>query len=354
MVDVYKKLALHLDNTPCGYPETESGVELRILKQLFTKEEAELDLSLVLKLETAKTIAERSGKDPEAIEPLLIEMGKKGLIIHVNRDGKNTFMLLHFVVGIWEYQVNRLTKELIKDFNEYAPILMKEHYKQKTQQFRVVPVSQSVNTDLNIMDYETVENIIKSQSKILVAPCICRKEHDIMGKGCDKLLEACLIFGSGAYMYESRGIGRTISQDEALDIIKEGAKQGLVPQPSNSKKPVNICLCCDCCCQILNNIKKLDAPAKVISSNFQANVDRDECTGCQACEEICPMDAISMDDQEIIADVNKDRCIGCGLCVTVCEFNAMSLKDKIETQKIAPPDNLVETYMAITREKGLF
>jgi len=353
MEDVYKKLAVHLDNTPSGFPETESGVELRILKQLFTKEEAELDLSLVLMFETVETIAQKANKDPKDIEPLLIEMGKKGLIIHVNREGVNTFRLLHFVVGIWEYQVNRLTKELIKDFNEYVPILMKEQYKHKTQQSRVIPVLKSVSTELDIMNYEQVENIIKSQSKILVAPCICRKEHDIMGKGCGKLSEACLIFGSGAYIYESRGIGRTISREEALEIVKEGVKQGLVPQPSNAKKPINICLCCDCCCQILKNIKNFEAPAKIVSSNFQANVKIDECTGCQACEEICPMDAIDMDEEKIVATVNLDRCIGCGLCVTVCEFDAMFLKDKKKKEKIEPPANIVETYMNIAKEKGL-
>ncbi|MBU8910634.1 MAG: 4Fe-4S binding protein [Desulfobacterales bacterium] len=354
MNDIYKKLAVHLDNTPSGFPETQSGVELRILKQLFSKEEAMLALSLVMILETAEAIGQRAGKDPQKIEPMLIEMGKKGLLLHVNRDGVNTFMLLHFVVGIWEYQVNNLTKELIKDFNEYVPYLIKNQYKNKTQQLRVVPVAKAVNTELNIMDYEQVENIIKSQSKILVAPCICRQEHDIMGKGCGKLSESCLIFGGGAYIYESRGIGRTISQQEALDIVKEGVKQGLVPQPSNAKKPLNICLCCDCCCQILKNIRDFEAPAKIVNSNFQASVDQDECTGCEACEEICPMDAIEMDEEKTVAAVNLDRCIGCGLCVTVCEFDAMSLKDKKETEKIEPPANLVETYMNIAREKGLF
>jgi len=352
MEDIYKKLAVHLDNTPSGFPETESKVELRILKQLFTTEEAELALSLVLMLETVETIAQRAQKDPKKIESVLIEMGRKGLLIHVNRDGVNTFMLAQFVVGIWEYQVNHLTKKLIKDFNEYAPYLIKDQYKNKTQQLRVIPVAKAINTELNIMDYEQVENIIKSQSKILVAPCICRQEHNIMGNGCDKISEACLIFGSGAYMYESRGIGRTISQEEALDIVKQGVKQGLVPQPSNAKKPINICLCCACCCQILKNIKNFEAPAKIVSSNFQANVNQDECTGCQACEEICPMDAVEM-DEDIIAAVNLDRCIGCGLCVTVCEFDAMSLKDKKETEKIEPPANIIETYMNIVREKGL-
>jgi Pyruvate/2-oxoacid:ferredoxin oxidoreductase delta subunit len=354
MEDVYKKLALHLDKTPSGYPATESGVELRILKQLFTKEEAYLALSLVLMLEPVEAIAKRANKDPKEIEPILIEMGVKGLILHVKREGFNTFMLLHFVVGIWEYQVNRLTKELIKDFNEYVPYLMKNMYKHKTQQLRVIPVGESVNTELNIMDYEQVENIIKSQSKILVAPCICRKEHEIMDKGCGKLIETCLVFGSGAYMYESRGIGRTISHEQALDIAKKAVKQGLVPQPSNSKKPINICFCCDCCCQILKNIKNLEEPAKVVSSNFQSVVDHDECTGCQACEEICPMDAIEMNEKDIVAMVNLDRCIGCGLCVTACEFDAISLADKKETEKIEPPAKLMDTYMKIAQEKGLF
>jgi hypothetical protein len=42
MTDVYEKLAQHLDSLPAGYPRTESGVEMRILKRLFSPEEAEI------------------------------------------------------------------------------------------------------------------------------------------------------------------------------------------------------------------------------------------------------------------------------------------------------------------------
>jgi len=354
MEDVYKKLALHLDNTPGGYPETESGVELKILKQLFTPDEAELALSLVMMPEPVEAIATRAGKDPEQILSMLMEMGQKGLIVHIKRNKKDSFMQAQFVVGIWEYQVNRLTPELIQDFNEYAPYLVKSLGKNKTQQLRVVPVTKSVTTELNIMGHEHLEALIKTQSKILVIPCICRKEHTMAGKGCGKLEEACLVFGGGAYIYESRGIGRTITQEEAINIVKEGARQGLVAQPSNSVQPINICLCCGCCCQILSNIKKTEAPAKIVNSNYQAKVDQDICTGCQACEEICPMDAIDMDETDITARVNNDRCIGCGLCVTVCEFDAMTLGDKENTERWEPPQTIVDTYMNIAREKGLF
>ena len=271
----------------------------------------------------------------------------------LHKDGEDSFMLLQFVVGIWEYQVNRLTRELIEDFNEYVPYLMETMFETKTKQLRVVPVSKAINTELNIMDYESLESIIRAQSKILVAPCICRTEHNMMGNGCDKLVEACLVFGSGAYIYENRGVGRDITQDEALEIIKKGIKQGLVPQPSNTQKVINICLCCDCCCQILKNIKEVEAPAKLVHSNFQAGINQDECTGCQSCEEICPMDAITMNSDDI-AEVNLDRCIGCGLCVTTCEFDAIFLKDKEISEKLTPPQNIIDTYTQIAVEKGLF
>ncbi|MBE2223324.1 MAG: 4Fe-4S ferredoxin, partial [Anaerolineae bacterium] len=39
--DIYQQLAHHLDDLPAGYPATESGVELRILRRLFTPAEAE-------------------------------------------------------------------------------------------------------------------------------------------------------------------------------------------------------------------------------------------------------------------------------------------------------------------------
>jgi hypothetical protein len=35
-IDVYEKLAMHLDDLPAGFPRTESGVEIRILRRLFT------------------------------------------------------------------------------------------------------------------------------------------------------------------------------------------------------------------------------------------------------------------------------------------------------------------------------
>jgi len=48
--EVYRQLARHLDDLPGGFPSSESGVELRILKRLFSPEEAELAVCLTLYL----------------------------------------------------------------------------------------------------------------------------------------------------------------------------------------------------------------------------------------------------------------------------------------------------------------
>ena len=55
---------------------------------------------------------------------------------------------------------------------------------------------------------------------------------------------------------------------------------------------------------------------------------------------------------EDAARINPKRCIGCGLCVGACEFNAISLFEKDETGKWVPPENIVETYINIARERG--
>ena len=49
--DVYSLLREQLDQYSIGFPATESGVELRILRKLFTAEEAAMYLRLSLLLE---------------------------------------------------------------------------------------------------------------------------------------------------------------------------------------------------------------------------------------------------------------------------------------------------------------
>jgi Na+-translocating ferredoxin:NAD+ oxidoreductase RNF subunit RnfB len=351
MKDVYERLAKHLDNLPASYPATDSGVELRILKRLFMPEEAEAAMALTMFPESANAIAKKLGKKESDTEKLFYSMSKKGLILRLGTE-QNTYMAANFIVGMWEYHVNDLDEKLIHDVNEYIPQIWEKTWtKQKTQQLRVVPVSKSISAEMNIMPYEEAESIIKKQSKIVVAPCICRKEQNMVGHGCDRPLETCLMLGAGAYFYEQNGTGRPISQEEALEILNQGVEAGLVLQPSNSQKPSVICMCCGCCCLVLKNLNKLDEPANVAYANYYAAVSEDDCTGCGNCEDICQMGAIAVKDESAV--VSLARCIGCGLCVTRCEFDAATLVEKEESAKHPIPANTAEKYMNMAQERGL-
>ena len=77
---IYKQLARRLDSLPNGFPATEDGAELRILKKLVTPQEAELTTHLRLTLETPKEIAARLERESRDIKPLLKDMSRKGLI----------------------------------------------------------------------------------------------------------------------------------------------------------------------------------------------------------------------------------------------------------------------------------
>ena len=350
MTDVYERLANFLDSLPGGFPKTESGIELQILKRLFSEAEAKMVPGLTMMPEPVSAIAERMDQDPAELAEMLEEMSKKGLIFRMSRGGEKHYMAAQFLVGIWEYHLNDLDEALIRDVNEYLPHFMKAGWvNRKTRQLRVVPVSKSIDAEISVMPYEVAEEIVRRQSKIVVSSCICRREHEMVGKGCDKPREVCLIFGSGAYYYEENGLGRSITQDEALDVLNTGLEAGLVLQPGNAQKPSNICLCCGCCCLILRNLRSLERPAKVVHANYYAEVVMEDCTACEACADRCQMDAIEMTD---VARVDRDRCIGCGLCVPECPVDAMTLKQKAAADRYVPPKNTFETYLTMTRERG--
>ncbi len=347
--DIYEKLADHLNRLPAGFPRTPSGVEMRILRKLFSPDEAKIACALTMKPESAEEVASKLNENPDTISDLLENMAKKGLIFRVRKGDHKLYMAAQFIIGIWEYHVNDLDPELVKDVREYIPYFFQHLTKLQTPQLRVVPVPGALSAVQSIMPYEEAKRLVEEQDLIAVAPCICRKEHQMTGEGCSRPIESCLIFGLGAQYYIDNGMGRKISVEEAIKILEEAEKDARVLQPSNSKKIVNICTCCGCCCQVLKNIKKLPKPAYFVVSKYLAKIDTEQCVLCGTCVDRCQMDAITLGDEYAILD--RDRCIGCGLCVPTCPEEAITLEEKPEDMQKDIPDSLRDTYTRIFKER---
>ncbi len=332
MVAVYEKLRDRLDQFPQGFPRSKSGVELKILEDLFTPEEAEIVLWLqpYPALELVSPIAQRAGKEGKELGDTLYSMSKKGLIMRYRASETELYYcLIPWLTGIFEHQVNNLTKDRIDLFDQYSEEVGVQALREVPTRFgfRVIPIEKEIQGNTMIQPYEKVSQIIDSHTVFAVADCICRKERAIIGDGCGRLQEACMTFGPGASYYIENGIGRAISKEEAKNILLKTEEEGLVHCSTNtSGGQLFICNCCSCCCMVMKHITKYGNPKVLTKSNYYAVNDVDRCNDCGICIDRCQVHAISSIDG--VAIINKERCFGCGLCVTKCATGSLSLAAK--------------------------
>ncbi len=357
MSNIYSALQKRLDMYSLGFPETESKVEIDLLKNLFSEQEARLFLELTPALETAEVIAVRIGKEVSETERQLNSMVKKGLLFKKTKDGIAKYSAIPFMHGLLEFQINRMDKNLALLFQQYYDEALNKAVAKSANMFlRPVPVVEqtiirldaTVETKSPVASFEDAAAIIQKAPVIAVAHCVCRKEKNIIGKGCGKPIETCFMFGSMAEYYIENNLGRKLSADEAVSIVKNAQRQGLVTQPGTAQNPAGMCSCCGDCCGVLLSIKKFPKPAEMVFSNYYAETT-DNCSACGLCSDMCQMEAIEIKDK---AHVNKDRCIGCGLCVLSCPNEGIQLIQKEQTKKI-PPTTSGEQMIEMAKQRGL-
>jgi Pyruvate/2-oxoacid:ferredoxin oxidoreductase delta subunit len=353
--DVYRRLQEHLDGLPVAYPATASGVELRILKRLFTEEEAETALALSAVPETAEKIGSRlPGRTAEELEQTLDRMLEKGAIFGgplAVRDGKKRYSRAPLAIGMYEAQVDRLTTELQRDFEQYtregfAAALLGA----KTKQMRTIPVNARFVPDRLVGRYDDARRLIEEgRGPWAARNCVCRQGQDLLGSPCKQTASrrVCLMIGPFARNAVATAEGRELTREETLALLDEAERDGMVLQPSNARDPAFICFCCGCCCGLLRAAKEFPRPAEYVHSNYQAAVDPALCSECGTCHGRCPMEALHGADGATAVDL--DRCIGCGVCVPTCPTDAVKLRAK--PRETVPPKSLQALYGRIMAER---
>lgn len=344
--EVYKQLCKTMAKRGGMYPGMDIPEFYELVTELFTPMEAAVSNVMPRGFHPAGTIAEAMGKNEEDLSPVLEEMADKGLCISSKNDGVTRYAGPPFVPGIFEYQFMRGTDTtrdrklawLIRDYKK----AVRENRKPQKDAFpvmRVITVDRTIKAGNYIHTYDQVKSYIESYEPLAVSTCYCRHQARLIDENshCGVPDEVCLQLGRGAQFVIDRGMGRKVTKEEAMEILDQSEKAGLVHCTNNRQEIDFLCNCCACHCIILQDALAHPKPGLAMNSGFQPLWNSELCTACETCIERCPMDAVSMGKDDV-PQANLERCIGCGVCATGCPEEAIEIEERTGIA-VPPLDN---------------
>ncbi|MCX5883824.1 MAG: 4Fe-4S ferredoxin, partial [Deltaproteobacteria bacterium] len=226
--NIYFKLAKVLDTLPNGFPATHDGLEITILKKIFTPEDAELFCDLRLTFETAEQIAQRTGRPLAGLEDKLMTMRGKGQLFSIAMGETRFFKMLPWVFGIYEFQLPHMDKEFAELNEAYSPIYGKQFFSKTPQLMQTLAIEKSIPVHQEALSYEKVSTIIENGQSFLANECVCKKERGLLGHPCDRSTQVCLAVAPVPRVFDNSPLGRVISKDEAYLLLNKAEEEGLV------------------------------------------------------------------------------------------------------------------------------
>jgi ferredoxin len=279
-------------------------------------------------------------------------MASRGLIDARDLGGQRAFGLIPFVVGFYESQLPRIDEELATLFEQYYTESGAGLLRDTPSLHRVIPVGEAVPFQIEIFPYERASELLEGARAWGVRQCICRVQQHLVGKGCDRPVEACLVFAPVEGAFDHSQADRVITKDEALRILRQAAEAGLVHSTGNYRSGARyICNCCTCCCGVLRGIAEFGIPTAAAHSAFRMVVEPARCIGCGDCVERCQFGALSVPDD--LAVIDEARCMGCGQCVLACDVDALGLERRPPEEIDVIPENLLDWMVKRSEARGL-
>ena len=355
---VYVKLRNHINRIGAGIGSIPNDNSYQMLQYLWTEEEAAQEIEMPInKYFDAMDYHAISGRPIEECSEILENLALKNLIIKANHSGHMVYHLLPYINGFWEFNELRAyfqnggDPDGVADAPEaYAAAAEFDmqgiggaspegreggNFGTEIPLFHTYPIGEDVVEEGELAPYMDWKAIIRSNEKITVSPCQCRLMwksfgapmcHGVTLEEEGHPFETCLSFGELAEYFDETGIGRYITQEEALALYEEGMDRGMVPESLSMKDVDIMCMCHGDCC---GNLSGWKAGRGVGTANVNINAyllkyDKETCIQCGACIARCPMEAISFDEDGYC--LHNNTCVRCGQCVRVCPVDARILK----------------------------
>jgi NAD-dependent dihydropyrimidine dehydrogenase PreA subunit len=322
--NLYEKL-----NTQIGAPPSD---RIRRLWQMLCSEE---EAGLLLEMPgTLEDLAGRSGKSPEALQPVLDRLFRRGVVFERVKEGTLRYFRPRDLIQFHDASI--LWPEAPPEFFLLWQDFMETEYVELTRLIagmdlapvtRVIPVEQVLEGGgSKVLPFDSAVSILEKADRLAVTKCTCR----LTANKCASPLEVCIQLDRAADYALKRGTGREISREEGREILRRSEEAGLVHVTDNRADHGHIiCNCCSCCCIVLPVILRTRKRVLLAPSRFLPAVDAERCTLCSTCVEICPVKALTMENTgsgDAVA-VDRDLCLGCGQCAYQCPEDAIAMEE---------------------------
>lgn len=189
----------------------------------------------------------------------------------------------------------------------------------------------TIDQEIPLRDLEQIipysmarEFVLQGPPDVAAFECGCRHARE---NPCEPF-RVCMAVGqpfAGFILDHHPQTSRLLTQEEALELLRAEHDRGHVHtawfKDACGGRFYAICNCCKCCCIGIEGMVKYGIPM-VASSGYVAQVDQALCAGCGTCEELCPFEAVQVDETAV---VKWEACMGCGVCVGQCPNEAVSL-----------------------------
>ncbi|MFX1324840.1 MAG: 4Fe-4S binding protein, partial [Promethearchaeota archaeon] len=338
----------------------ESKYLITLLKLRLKPEDAKLLSKIPFLGHTADKLSVKLGLPTNKLVKKLEKLSKEGIIFR-SKIGSETRYSLRDSLFIfyrslgWKGKRDKLNRKISPLLNQYyVETYAKEFVGHETQGLRVIPINETIPDTRHVMPYEDIIKVIDNFEYYSVSYCPCSHRHNLDEdyEDCKYDLERCLHFDDlGRYCVEN-DLGREITKEETLKILRMSADAGLVHGISNTEGRMDtICNCCACCCLFLESVVNIPGivPRGHQPSNYIREVNEKNCIMCGLCARLCPMNALKVNDKNLIFDPN--RCIGCGICAHKCKHGAAYLIHRDGEQDF--PKDPREQAIRFLKERGM-